>query len=109
MVALNALTMPMIRASFTDSGYLPGRVRAVLEQYLESRLVQYRHLERERLLVLRPGRFPDDHEVGLLRDAATRLAAPGRDGLGGLVAGVPGQAPGDHDGHALQRAGPLVG
>src|SRR6516162_10335282 len=44
----------------------PRRLRAVCQQYPQPRLVQHRHAERERLVVLAAGVVARHQEVGLL-------------------------------------------
>src|SRR5689334_8633473 len=70
-----------------DRGYLGRGFRALLEEGAEAVLVQHGDLELDGLLVLGAGGVAHDHERGLLRHRARRLAAPGEDGLLRLVAG----------------------
>src|SRR5204863_498604 len=71
-------------------------IRALLEQQAEPGLVQDRHTQGERLLVLGARILAGHHEAGLSRHRGSRLAPACRHRLGGLVPGELRQRARDH-------------
>src|ERR1700734_3463014 len=80
-----------------------GRVRAIVQQYLEGRLVEHGHAQADRLVVLAAGLIAGDQERRLLRYRRGDFPAAGLNRLRGLVPAEALQAARDDHGHPEQR------